>query len=276
MQDELIQAVRYGFVSAATPFFLSSSPLSLVFNQGATMLEALRAEIAIAGSFHFSVAFINTSGIGALKQSLVDSGRRALRQGTRNTIITSTYLDFNDPEALRELMALPGVDVYVHTDLDRGFHAKGYVFEHEGGVATAIVGSSNLTNNALASNEEWNFKFYTTGDGDVVELLRRAVDKQRSQCIPLTEAWIADYEKRRRKRVITVDGDQPRVGEKLVPNPMQAVALEQIEDVREAGETPAVVISATGTGKTILAAFAVRHADPTRVLFIAHREQILT
>ncbi|SMB79426.1 hypothetical protein SAMN05660745_02215 [Corynebacterium glucuronolyticum] len=49
-------------------------------------------------------------------------------------------------------------------------------------------GSSNLTNNALASNEEWNFKFYTTGDGDVVELLRRAVDKQRSQCIPLTEA----------------------------------------------------------------------------------------
>ncbi len=75
------------------------------------MLEALRAEIAIAGSFHFSVAFIRTSGIGALKQSLVDSGRRALRQGTRNTIITSTYLDFNDPEALRELMALPGVDV---------------------------------------------------------------------------------------------------------------------------------------------------------------------
>ncbi|MGS2665682.1 hypothetical protein I6I10_10505 [Corynebacterium glucuronolyticum] len=104
------------------------------------MLEALRAEIAIAGSFHFSVAFINTSGIGALKQSLVDSGRRALRQGTRNTIITSTYLDFTDPEALRELMALPGADVYVHTDLDRGFHAKGYVFEHEGGVATAIVG----------------------------------------------------------------------------------------------------------------------------------------
>ncbi|WP_297189394.1 DEAD/DEAH box helicase [uncultured Corynebacterium sp.] len=274
MQDELIQAVRYGFVSASEP---SSSPLNptLVFNEGATMLDALRQELRQARSFHFSVAFVNTSGIGALKQPLVEAGQRAEKQGTRNTIITSTYLDFNDPEALRELLSLPGVDVYIHADIDRGFHAKGYVFEHTDGVTTAIVGSSNLTNSALAGNEEWNFKFSTTGDGDVAEQLRGAVDKQKKRCVRLTEDWIAEYEKSRRNRVITVEGNQPRVGEKLIPNAMQAAALEQIEDVREAGEKRAVVISATGTGKTILAAFAIRQANPKRVLFIAHREQIL-
>ena len=142
------------------------------------MLDALRQELRQARSFHFSVAFVNNSGIGALKQPLVEAGQRAEKQGTRNTIITSTYLDFNDPEALRELLSLPGVDVYIHADIDRGFHAKGYVFEHTDGVTTAIVGSSNLTNSALAGNEEWNFKFSTTGDGDVAEQLRGAVDKQ--------------------------------------------------------------------------------------------------
>ena len=134
----------------------------LVENDSHPMLEVLRGELETCASFHFSVAFVNTSGIAALKQALVEAGRRACEAGTTNTIVTSCYLDFNEPEALRELLRIRGVDVYVHDDEQRG-HPKGYVFEHAEGVTTAIVGSSNLTNAALAKNEEWNFKFSTTG-----------------------------------------------------------------------------------------------------------------
>ncbi|MHA6527721.1 DEAD/DEAH box helicase [Corynebacterium pyruviciproducens] len=272
MRSELATAVRYGFVSAHPA---SASPLNpmLVENDSHPMLEVLRGELETCASFHFSVAFVNTSGIAALKQALVEAGRRACEAGTTNTIVTSCYLDFNEPEALRELLRIRGVDVYVHDDEQRG-HPKGYVFEHAEGVTTAIVGSSNLTNAALAKNEEWNFKFSTTGDGDVADQLRRAVDKQSNRCVRLTEEWIARYE-RRRRRPIVFDGNQPRAGEKILPNAMQEVALEDIAECRESGERRAVVISATGTGKTILAALAVRQENPARFLFVAHREQIL-
>ncbi len=232
------------------------------------MAAAIRQELLHCKSFTFSVAFITSSALAMLKPALLGF------QG-RGTIITSRYLDFNDPVTFRELRLLKNVDVYIHDDLDAGFHAKGYVFEKVDGV-TAIVGSSNLTDKALVENREWNLKFSALPDGDIALQLQRLLKQQAEKCIPLSEEWIHQYEAERQPPKFpdpTRDPLPPRG--RILPNPMQSEALDNIEKIRAAGNRRALVISATGTGKTILAALAVRAAKPKRMLFIAHRQQIL-
>lgn len=249
---------------------------ALVSNSGGnTMLKAVLDELKRSRRFVFSVAFITPDAIAILKQALLDF------RGT-GTIITSTYLGFNSPAAFRELLNLKRVDVYVHPDSGAGFHAKGYVFEQDGST-TAIVGSSNLTTFALLKNHEWNLRFSALPDGDIVQQLRRAVQAHARASFPLTSTWIDEYEltwsSQTRGTLAGLTrteelGDIPR-GRMIVPNPMQLEALAEIRRLRDEGENRAVVISATGTGKTILSALDVRAYEPDRMLFVVHREQIL-
>jgi superfamily II DNA or RNA helicase len=210
-----------------------------------------------------------------LKQSLLDY------RGT-GTIITSTYLGFNSPAAFRELLNLKGVDVYVHPDSTAGFHAKGYIFEQEEST-TAIVGSSNLTAKALLKNHEWNLRFSALPDGDIVHQLKSAAHAHIEASTALTRRWIDDYELTwalqprpplQRSASMVALGDLPPRG-MIVPNSMQVEALAEIQTLRDGGENRAVVVSATGTGKTILSALDVRAYAPKRMLFVVHREQIL-
>src|SRR5690606_28779967 len=140
----------------------------LIANDGAnTMLRAIRHELRRSASFTFSTAFVTTSAVAMLKQALLEFPGKG-------TIITSTYLGFNTPAAFRELLNVPGIEVYVYEDgTRRGFHAKGYLFE-QAASTTAIVGSSNLTESALLTNQEWNLRFSALPDGDIVDQLRRA------------------------------------------------------------------------------------------------------
>lgn len=265
----------FGFLDKSVQSDQLFHPL-LIDNDGANqMLRAIRHELGRSRSFIFSVAFVTTSAVALLKQALLEF------PGT-GTIITSTYLGFNSPGAFRELLNIPGVDVHVYTGMHAGFHAKGYLFEQQQST-TAIVGSSNLTPPALLTNHEWNLRFSALPDGDIVEQLRRAIDAQLKNSTPLTAGWIDAYEAsyvppERRPRVIEVEDDStlmlPLDGQ-IVPNAMQSEALQEIQKVRDAGEQRAVVVSATGTGKTILSALDVRAVEPERMLFIVHREQIL-
>ena len=261
--------IRYGFLDAQTDAGRVHNPLLVSNTDDNTMYKALCDELARSESFSFSVAFVTSSGLAMLKQALLDFRGRG-------TIITSTYQDFNTPDAFRELLNLDNVDVYViDADDSEGFHAKGYIFRQTFGL-TAIVGSSNLTAQALKVNQEWNLRFSALAGGHIVEQLDDAVTKQRERANPLTHDWINDYELRRRPRILpalarTADGRAP-----LVPNRMQKAALEALRELVDEGKRRALIVSATGTGKTILAAFAARTAAPKRLLFIAHREQILT
>lgn len=264
------QDTEFGFLNAATGSGQLLNPLLIANSDEHKMLHAIRQELSRAKHFIFSVAFISPRGIALLKEALVEF------QGT-GEIITSNYLDFNAPEAFRELLILEGIDVYIHEDIDRGFHAKGYIFHHEEGI-TAIIGSSNLTDRALLVNQEWNLRFSAFHEGDIALQLDAAVQQQRQRSIPLSEEWIKNYEKNRKFRPAIVAGGDSVVGladGQIVPNEMQIKALESLRELREFGENKAVIISATGTGKTILAALAVRAAQPKRLLFIVHREQIL-
>lgn len=268
----LLSDVRHGFVNADHRVVHFEHPELVSNSEASSMLGALRAELeslSPADSFIFSVAFVTAGGIGMIKQQLVEFGGHG-------TIITSDYLDFNDPDSLRELLALENVTVRIMDG--HPHHAKGYIFRR-GAHITALIGSSNLTRQALTGTNEWNIKFSSHRDGDIADQLDAAVQWQLSNSEPLTEAWIREYETRRRSRIIVDADTQGRAvnpsGEKILPNLMQVEALENIRRIRDAGETRSLIISATGTGKTILSALAAREAAPRKMLFVAHREQIL-
>lgn len=261
----------FGFLDKSLNADQLFHPLLVSNRDGNTMVRAIQAELRRSRSFTFSVAFVTPYAVAILKQALLDFA------GT-GTIITSTYQSFNSPAAFRELLNLPGVEVLLHPSGKSGFHAKGYVFD-QGTNTTAIVGSSNLTKTALLVNAEWNMRFSALPDGDVVEQLDRAVADQIEASQPLTHEWIdvyaASWQQAPRRFALEPDSAALAPTVDIAPNHMQSEALSEIAQLRAAGEKRGIVVSATGTGKTILAALDVRAVDPERMLFVVHREQIL-
>lgn len=260
----------FGYIDRHTLSERIQNPSLIANAEDNTMLAALRAELKTATSFTISVAFVTNGGIGALKEALI--GFRG-----RGMIITSDYQDFNSPDALRELLQLRNVDVRIMSG--RSLHAKGYVFDH-GDHVTALVGSSNLTRDALIENSEWNLKFSTHHDGDIADQMNSALQRHIETSEPLTEEWIQAYSERRTPPVFQSPADRVALEDqpshtKILPNKMQTEALDRLGELIDSGENRALIISATGTGKTILAGLAARNFDPERVLFVAHTAQIL-
>lgn len=263
--------VRYGYLNRSLAAPKQHHPKLVLNGPETTVGQALKYELGRANSFTFSVAFISAGGLALLKQALIDFngvGR----------IITSNYLGFNSPNAFRELLALRdlGIDVRRHTD--GAFHPKGYIFQTPDAI-TGILGSSNITETALSANNEWNIRVTATTESDLAEQFTNLLDSEIERTVELTSDWVTEYEQ---------DWEPPRYPseprtraksinspEEIVPNAMQSEALSSIRALRESGATRGLVISATGTGKTILAALDVKAARPQRVLFVAHREQIL-
>ncbi len=281
----LEQDVRFGYLDKRVSAAHGGHP-QLISNSGpATMLRALRTELRQCENFMFSVAFVSQGAIALLKQEFVDYKKTG-------TIVTSNYLGFNKPEAFSELASLGrlGIDSRFHSAA--AYHPKGYVFFYPDRV-TAILGSSNLTKTALTTNHEWNLKVSAARGSDLASQLESLVSGQLSESTSLTQEWIADYANLYAQMPPAqqgptlrlpgpVVGDQESglldlgfLGGPVLPNLMQREALGEIARTRAAGEPRAVVISATGTGKTVLAALDIKAATPRRVLFVVHREQIL-
>ncbi|MBC6831870.1 helicase [Corynebacterium sp. LK29] len=268
MMNSLVGDLRYGFIDKNTVADKKYNPRLIRNDESATMYNALREELRTATSFIFSVAFISPAALAMLKEDL-------LQFSGPMTIITSNYLDFNSPSMFRELLEIEGLNVYIYPeDHHRGFHPKGYLFYKEVELS-AIVGSANLTQKALQENEEWNLHFSSHQNGDITFQIETAIDMQRSRCIPLTHQWVDEYEQNRVPPVSKNTHTKLLPEGPVIANQMQQVALSNIADLRQSGERKGLIISATGTGKTILAALAVKEAQAKRVLFVAHREQIL-
>jgi superfamily II DNA or RNA helicase/HKD family nuclease len=268
------QDVGYGYLDRSVRSPRQFQPQLILNTKSDSMLRALRRELTHATSFTFSVAFVSPRAIALLKQEFSDFvgvGR----------IITSDYLGFNSPRAFSELLNLTNIGIDVRLHSETAFHPKGYVFQRPEGV-TAILGSSNLTESALASNHEWNLRVSVTRESDLAAQFSNLLDDELFASTPLTQEWIdeytAIYQAPARTSVRTAPGAHPasgRIDNAIVPNAMQLEALAAIAHVRAQGSERALVISATGTGKTILSALDVRAVNPARLLFVAHREQIL-
>ncbi|MGX8792703.1 DUF3427 domain-containing protein [Oceanobacillus sp. M60] len=279
--QDLKDSLYKGFINQNSEKRDSYKPRLLVNNlqRNETVLSPLLEELDKCESFIFSVAFITESGLATLKSHLYDLKRK----GIKGRILTSTFLQFNHPNAFKELLKITNVEVRLTTL--KGFHSKGYIFDHNS-YYSLIVGSSNLTAQALKENYEWNVHLTSHENGSVIRHFKEQFEDVWADAVILTEEWIMAYEQSYQPvdlQAATKVIELPEIYETnpleealtITPNKMQQNALEQIEALRQEGHDKGLVISATGTGKTYLSAFNVRNVAPKRMLFIVHREQIL-
>ena len=274
-QDTLIKSLKFGFIDNVkfqeggySPQILINDPESKRY-----VLKDIQDELSKCQAFYISVAFITQSGIALIKSQLSD----LMDKGIKGKILISPYLDFNDPVAMQELLKLRNVEVRL-TPESLQMHAKFYLFEHDR-KQVLISGSSNLTHNALKINYEWNIKLTSTHNGELIQATKKEFEKIWKKSDILTVEKIDSYARKRKKTILVDQIREEEIAEYQVssiePNKMQKEALKGLQAIRDSGKKKALVISATGTGKTYLSAFDVQQFEPKRMLFIVHREQIL-
>jgi superfamily II DNA or RNA helicase len=234
----------------------------------------LQSEIASANSIDVVMAFVRRSGIRPLLPEL----RRHCESGRPLRLLTTTYTGSTEPEALDELVRI-GAQVKVSYDTSgTRLHAKAWLFHRESGFSTAFIGSSNLTHQAQVTGLEWNVRISGARNPDV----QRQVEAIYESYWNGQEFKLYDPDEFRQKSEASCKGG---ITITLAPTeiraePFQARLLEQIELARQQGHHRNLLVSATGTGKTVMAALdyaTLRGRLPrSRLLFIAHREEILT
>ncbi|WP_069725064.1 DEAD/DEAH box helicase [Staphylococcus aureus] len=276
--NDFNQSLHKGFIDKDISHKGNYTPKLLVNNKNEKVLSTIIDELQKCETFYFSVAFITESGLASLKAQLLDLSNK----GVKGKILTSNYLGFNSPKMYGELLKLKNVEVRL-TDI-AGFHAKGYIFEHKD-YSSMVIGSSNLTSNALKVNYEHNVLLSTMKNGDLVDSVKNEFDLLWQNSTPLTQQWINSYkesfEYRSLEKLAEVEQTQMLIADKvkksveIVPNLMQAEALRSLKAIRDKAKDKALIISATGTGKTILCALDVREVNPNKFLFIVHNEGIL-
>ncbi|MCF7983609.1 MAG: DEAD/DEAH box helicase family protein [Thiohalocapsa sp.] len=250
-------------------------------------LPRLLSAIRQANQIDLAVAFIKASGLDLIYRTLIDAVET---RDARLRVLTSDYLDVTDPSALRRLMLLAerDADIRVFQTENQSFHLKAYIcVRGENGETlwgTAFVGSSNLSRTALTDGLEWNLRVDRSDDANAPDSRRFAEIRDnyerlfRHPCVRvLDHDWIEQYEQRRQqvqRLPVGAGCDEP---EEPPPQPseVQQEALAALTDSRAAGFKRGLVVMATGLGKTYLAAFDSRAMKAKRVLFVAHRDEIL-
>lgn len=276
---ELRNGLETAFIDQSTRSNLAYRPefVSNNHKQGKRVLSAIEQELMDCEEFFISVAFITLGGLTPLLQIL----KELEKKGIKGKILTTDYQVFNDPKVFDKLHSLKNIELKMFcTNGDKdGFHTKGYIFKKEE-VYHMIVGSSNMTAKALKVNREWNTKLVGYESGEVVCGILKEFQSLWNDPHSLGyDTFIDDYrvryeliqkQKKAAKRASLISLEQYR----LEPNAMQVAFVKNIRELLRKNEKKALLISATGTGKTYASAFALRDMNPKKVLFLVHREQI--
>jgi superfamily II DNA or RNA helicase/HKD family nuclease len=242
-------------------------------NKGKKILTSLQKEIRGCDTFWISVAFVTTDGVASIINAL-DEFRT---DGKIGKLLVSDYLGFTQPEALTKLLQFENVELRISRN--RNFHAKGYLFQY-GPIYNLVIGSSNLTANALSVNTEWNLKVSATAKSELIQNAKVEFDKEFTSAEVVDSAFIEAYRLERKINWTQAHQIAPHAhvseGQESPyrPNNMQAEALKSIERLRSQQKTKALLISATGTGKTFLSAFDAKAFGAKRLLFVVHRRNI--
>ncbi|MEV9614854.1 DEAD/DEAH box helicase [Aliarcobacter butzleri] len=220
-------------------------------------------------SFYFNVAFINFSGI----QLLLDSFKKLEEKNIKGKILTSTYLNFTQIKALEKIKKFKNIELKIYdcevTNI--GFHSKSYIFEFKDDYKI-LIGSSNITASAFKSNIEWNVKTVTKKDDIFLKDVLNEFGTLWKNSIDVDDKFLTSYSNflnSQNKEFKSFNSNQ------IKTNFMQEKALEKLENLRKKGEKKALIIAATGSGKTYLSAFDVKNFKAKTILFLVHRENIL-
>ncbi len=278
-----IDELRLGFETAYINGSAASNSLyrpQFVSNnhkEGKKVLSSVEDELLKCDRFQISVAFITMSGITPLLQTLKELENKNIP----GEILTTNYLNFSEPGALKKLNDLSNITLKMYDveAADEGFHTKGYIFRKDE-IYRIIIGSSNITSAALTSNREWNTKLISTEQGEMAkEIVAEFNELWNSPYALSFDTFYENYKER--YQIIKHQREAAKLDEitsiekyTLQPNSMQVGFITNLKKILAAGEKRALLISATGTGKTYASAFAMRELGFRRVLFLVHRGQL--
>jgi superfamily II DNA or RNA helicase len=232
----------------------------------------IQAEIASADRIDLVMAFIRRTGINPLMDAL----RRHIDEGKPLRVLTTVFTGSTEAEAIEALLEV-GAQVRVSYDTtSTRLHAKAWLFHRDSGYSTAYVGSSNLTHSAQVSGLEWNVRVSGARNRPVIDKVAAVFESywQQADFEEYEQArFLATRETRREALRVSLSPVEIRL------EPFQERLLEEIELSRHTGHHRNLLVSATGTGKTVMAAVdyaRLRARLPrSRLLFVAHREEIL-
>lgn len=247
-----------------------------------TFLSTIQANLRECKSFCFSVSFIKKAGLILLANDI----KAAIERGVNGRIITSTYQNFTDVESLNFFYRLALSSTNFECNLDdecfvdeknystNGFHSKGYIFEFDDRFEI-IVGSSNITRYALLKNIEWDLVVDCNKDDAVLGEVMTEFNDLWNKTKSLNQDMINYYAQKINFAIERWDMDYDLAERQIQPNYMQKKALKELNRNRAIGINRSLVISATGSGKTYLAAFDALNFAPKRLLYVVHEGSIL-
>ena len=279
--NQLHEGLIHGFIDS-TNIALEEYKPKLIINdpeRGEKVLTSIIGELRRCEEFYFSVAFVTTSGVTVLLNTLLELEEK----GVKGKILASQYQNFSEPKALEKLLSMKNIELKIITEDVAKMHTKGYIFKNQDEYSI-IIGSSNLTQYALCENKEWNLKVSSSQNGALVESTIREFNYMFDHATEVNLEWLQEYHSiynferaiRHEAQRTATKGETGKVLKlkRITPNQMQVKALRKLEETRKEQNNKALIISATGTGKTYLSAFDVQKFNPKRFLFVVHREQI--
>lgn len=234
----------------------------------------VRRELASADRVDLLISFVKWSGIRLLVNELRAFVER--RPGSLR-VLTTTYMGASESDAIEFLIQQLGANVRISYDTRRTrLHAKAWLFHRDTGFSTALVGSSNLSSAALLDGIEWNVRLSAVDNGPILSKFVTTFDQY----------WADDefepYDRdrfREASRRRDADRDALAQAVQLRPYPHQQAALDALATERANGHHQNLIVAATGSGKTVIAALdyarTCKGADRPTLLFVAHREEIL-